>query len=152
MGAEPTRLTGAAGEVPAPVGAITAGDDVDLMGDRAPGQNAGRHIENLARRVRLEIGRRHRADGALAEAPRRGGIGLRHFLQHLHEDLGRHLGAAKALRQQRAIKPVFDQGGNHGRRETPRPLDLVGLALDQRRQRPRALDQAETGKLVHAFP
>ena len=51
-----------------------------------------------------------------------------------------------------AIKPVLDQGGNHRLGQTPGPLDLVGLARDQRRQRSRALDQSETGRLVHAFP
>ena len=44
------------------------------------------------------------------------------------------------------VKPVFDQGGNHRRGQPPRPLDLVGLARDQRRQRLGALDQAETGE------
>ena len=62
---------------------------------------------------------------------------------------GRRLGAAEALRQQHPVKPVLDQGGNHRRGQAPRPLDLVGLARDQRRQRLRALDQSEAGKLVH---
>ena len=31
-----------------------------------------------------------------------------------------------------AIKPVLDQRGDHGWRQPPRPLDLVGLARDQR--------------------
>jgi len=92
------------------------------------------------------------ADGTLAEAPCRRGVGLGHFLEHLHEDFGRRLGAADALRQQHPIKPVLDQRGNHRLGETPGPLDLVGLPRDQRRQRPRALDQSETGGLVHAFP
>jgi len=83
------------------------------MGDGAPGEDAGRRIENLVRRVGVEIGRRHGADRALAEAPRRGGVGLCHFFQHLHEDFRRGLGAAAAFRQQHAIKPVLDQGGNH---------------------------------------
>jgi hypothetical protein len=71
------------------------------------------------------------------------------FLQHLHEDFGRRLGAADALRQQHPIKPVLDQRGHDRLRETPRPLDLIGLPRDQRRQRARALDQSETGRLVH---
>ncbi len=54
---------------------------------------------------------------------------------------GRRLGAAEALRQQRPVEPVLDQGGHHRRGQPPRPLDLVGLARDQRRQRARALDQ-----------
>jgi hypothetical protein len=48
------------------------------------------------------------------------------------------------------IEPVLDQAGNHRLGEPPGPLDLIGLAGDQRRQCPRALDQSETGKLVHA--
>jgi hypothetical protein len=56
------------------------------------------------------------------------------------------------LRQQHAVKPVFDQGGDHGLGETPGPFDLVGLARDQGRQRAGAFDKAETGKFVHAFP
>ena len=122
-----------------------------LARDRAPGQDAAGRIENLARGIGIEIGRDHGADAALAEAPRRRGVGLRHFLEHLHEDFGRRLGATGALRQQHAIKPVLDQGGNHRLGETPGPLDLIGLPRDQRRQRSRALDQSETGKLVHAF-
>jgi hypothetical protein len=122
------------------------------VGDRTPGQNAGRRIENLVRGVGIEIGRGHGADAALAETPCRRGVGLRHFLQHLHEDFGRRLGATQALRQQHPIKPVLDQGRHHRLGETPRPLDLIGLARDQRRKRSRALDEAETGKFVHAFP
>jgi hypothetical protein len=111
-----------------------------LVGDCAPGKDVGRLAENLVRHVRVEIGRRHGAHGALTEAPRRGGIGLCDLLQHLHEDFRRNLGATDALRQQRAIKPVLDQGGNHRLGETARPLDLVGLARDQGRQRLCALD------------
>ena len=152
MGAEPARLTRAAGEIPARGGAVAAGNGLHLVGDRAPGEDAGRPLKISLRRVGVEIGRGHGADRALAEAPGGRGIGLGHFLEHLHEDLGRRLGAAEALRQQRAIEPVLDQGGNHRLGEPPRPLDLVGLLRDQRRQRPRALDQSEAGKLVHAFP
>ncbi len=133
MGAEPARLTGAAGEVPARGGAITAGNRLHLVGDRAPGENAGWCIENLVRRFGFEIGRRHGADRTLAQAPRRGGVGFCNFLQHLHEDFRRRLGATEALRQQHA-------------------LDLIGLACDQRLKRSRALDEAEAGKFVHAFP
>jgi len=46
------------------------------------------------------------------------------------------------LRQQHAIEPVLDQGGNHRLGEPPCPLDLIGLPRDQRRQRLRALDEA----------
>ena len=110
MRAEPARLTAAAGKIPARGGAITAGHDLHFVVDRAPGEDAGWGGKNLARRVGIEIGCRHGADGALAKAPRRGGVGLRHLLQHLHEDFGRRLGAADALRQEHAIKPVLDQG------------------------------------------
>ena len=122
------------------------------MIDRAPGQDAGRDVENLVGGFGVEIGRDHGADAALAEAPRGRGIGLGDLLLHLHEDLERRLGAAEAFRQQRAIKPVLEQRGNHGLGEAPRPLDLVGLARDQRLQRPRPLDEVETGNLVHVFP
>jgi hypothetical protein len=56
------------------------------------------------------------------------------------------------LRQQGTIKPVLDQGGNHWLSETPRPLDLVGLARDQGCQRLGALNETEAGKFVHTFP
>ena len=88
MRAEPARLAGAAGEIPAPGGPIAAGNDMRLAGDRAPGEDAVGRAENLARRVGIEIGRDHGADAALAEAPRRRGVGLRHLLEHLHEDSG----------------------------------------------------------------
>ena len=78
--------------------------------------------------------------------------GLGYFLQHLHEDFGRRLGAPDALRQKHPVKPVVDQRGNHRMRQPPGPLNLVGLPCDQRRQRSRAVDQSETGKLIHAFP
>jgi len=65
-----------------------------------------------------------------------------HFLQHLHEDFGRRLGATQLCGAARD-KAVLDQGGNHRLGETPRPLDLIGLACDQRLKRSRALDQAE---------
>ncbi len=152
MGPQPARLPGAGGKVPARTGPVAAGHDLHFMGDRAPGQDAGRDIENLVGRIGIEIGRRHGADAALAEAPRRGGVGLGDFLLHLHERFERRLGAAKTFGQQRAIKLVLDQGLRHGRRQAPRPLDLVGIARDQRRKRPRTLDEVETGMLGHALP
>lgn len=39
------------------------------MRDRAPGQDAGRRIEDLLRNVVIERGRDYRADAALAETP-----------------------------------------------------------------------------------
>ena len=80
MGAEPARLTGAAGEIPARGGTIAAGNDLHLVGDRAPGEDAVRCAENFSGRLGIEISRRHGADGALAEAPCRRGVGLRYFL------------------------------------------------------------------------
>jgi len=122
------------------------------MGDRAPGEDSRRRVENLAGNVGVEIGRRHRADAALAEAPGGRGVGLRHLLLHLHEHIQRRLGAAEALRQQRPVKAVLDQAGNHGCGEAARALDLVGFPRDQRRQRAARSISPETGKLVHAFP
>ena len=145
MGAEPARLAQAGGKIPARIGAIAAGNHLHLVRDRAPGQDAGRRIEDLVRGVGIEIGRDHGADGALAEAPGGRGVGFCDFLQDLHEDFRRGLVAADALRQQHAVKPVLDQGGDHGLREPPRPLDLVGLPRDQRLQRAGALDESETG-------
>jgi hypothetical protein len=152
MGAEPVRLTGAAGEVPAAIGAIAARHHLHLTGNRTPGQDVGRRTKYFARRIGIEIGRGHGADAALAEAPCCRGVGLRHFLEHLHEHFERRFGAARAFRQQGAIQPVLDQAGNHRWCQTPRPFDLVGLARDHWRQRSRTLDQVDTGKLVHAFP
>jgi hypothetical protein len=103
-----------------------------LVADRAPGEDAGRRVENLVGDVGVEIGRRHGANAALAEAPGGGGVGLRHLLLHLHEHFQRRLSAAQALWQQRAIKPIVDQRGNHGLGEPPRALDLVGLARNER--------------------
>src|SRR5262249_7174123 len=116
---------------------------------RAPGQDAGRRVENLVRRIRLQIGGGHGANRALAEAPRRRGIGFRDLLLHLHEDVERGLRAAKRLRQQRPIKPVLDQGFRDGRRQPPGPLDLVSLARDQGLKRAGALDETKGGGLVH---
>ena len=79
------------------------------MIDRAPGQNAGRDIEDFVGGVGIEIGRGHGADAALAKAPRGRGISLGDFLLHLHERFQRSFEAAKTLRQQRAVKPVLDQ-------------------------------------------
>ena len=152
MGAEPARLPGARGKIPARAGLVAAGDRLHLMIDRTPGQDAGRGVENLVGGIGIEIGRRHGADAALAEAPRGRGVGLGDFLLHLHEGFQRRLAAAEALRQQRAIKPVFDQGRGYGRRQPPRPLDFVGVARDQGLQRSRALDQINAGMLVHALP
>ena len=42
MGAEPARLPGAAGKIPARAGPVAAGNHLHLMVDRAPGENAGR--------------------------------------------------------------------------------------------------------------
>ena len=64
--------------------------------------------------------------------------------------LDRRFRAAERFRQQRAIKAVVDQAADDRLRQPPRPLDLVGLARDQRRERPRALDEIEAGELVHA--
>jgi len=111
-----------------------------LVGDGAPGQNAGRDVEDLVGRLRLEIGRGHRADAALAEAPRGGGVSFCDLFLHLHEDAERRLAAAETFWQQRAIKPVLDQRRDHRPGQPPRPLDLVGLAHDQGRKRPRMLD------------
>ena len=152
MGAEPARLPRTAGKVPARAGLVAAGHHLHFMVDRAPGENAGRDVEDFVGGIGIEIGRGHGADAALAEAPRRGGIGLGDLLLHLHEGFERHLAAAEALRQQRAIEPVLDQRRGHRRRQAPRPLDLVGVARDQRLQRSRALDQVEAGRLVHALP
>src|SRR5690349_19935314 len=105
------------------------------MRDRAPGKNARRRVEDLIGGVRLKIGRRHGADGALAETPGGGGVSLRNLLLHLHEYLGRHLVATNALRQQRPVQPVLDQRRRHLWRQRP--------------QRAGALDQIEAGKLVH---
>jgi hypothetical protein len=112
-------------------------------------EDAGRRVEDLIARIRLEIGRRHGANGALAETPGGGGIRLRDLLLHLHEHFQRHLVAADALRQQRPVQPVLDQRRRHLWRQPPRPFDLVGFARDQRLQRAGALDQIEAGKLVH---
>ena len=120
------------------------------MRDRAPGEDAGRRVEDLLRGVVVERGRDHRADAALAEAPGGGGIRLRDLLQHLHEGFRRRFGAAEALRQQRAIEPVLDQRGDDGRRQPPRPLDLVGLARDQRRDGAGPFDQTNAGSCVHS--
>ena len=152
MGAEPARLPRAGGKIPARAGLVAAGNRLHFMVDRAPGQNAGRDVEDFVGGVGIEIGRGHGADAALAEAPRGRGIGLGDLLLHLHEGFERRLGAAETLRQQRAIKPVLDQRLRHRRRQPPRPLDLVGFARDQGRQRARALDEVEAGMLVHAFP
>ena len=97
MGAEPARLPRAGGEIPARVGHVAAGNHLHLVGDRAPGQDAGRDVEDLVGGVGIEIGRGHGADAALAEAPRGRGVGLGDLLLHLHEDFQRRLGAAKAL-------------------------------------------------------
>ena len=75
------------------------------MVDRAPGENAGRDVEDFVGGVGIEIGCGHGADAALAEAPRRGSIGLGDLLLHLHEGVERHLAATETLRQQRAISP-----------------------------------------------
>ena len=64
MGAEPARLPHAAGEIPARAGAVAAGHRLHLMRDRAPGEDAGRRIEDLVRRLGIEIGRGHRADAS----------------------------------------------------------------------------------------
>ena len=152
MGAEPARLPRAAGKIPARAGLVAAGDHLHFMVDRAPGEDAGRDIEDLVGGIGIEIGRGHGADAALAEAPGGGRIGLGDFLLHLHESFERQFGAAEALRQQRPVKPVLDQGRGHIRRQPPRPLDLVGVARDQRLQRARALDEVEAGMLVHALP
>ena len=152
MGAEPARLPRAGGKVPARAGLVAAGNHLHFMVDRAPGQDAGRDVEDLVGGIGIEIGRGHGADAALAEAPGGGGIGLGDFLLHLHEGFERRFRAAEALRQQRTIKPVLDQGRGHRRRQPPRPLDLVGVARDQGLQRSRALDEVEAGRLVHARP
>ncbi len=152
MRAEPARLARAGGKFPARIGEVTAGHRLHFMRDRAPGEDAGRHVENLVGRIAVEIGRRHGADRALAKAPRRRGVGLGNFLLHLHEDFERRFGSAQALRQQRAIKSVLDQGGNHRLGQAPRPFDLVSLPRDQRIERPRTFDELETGALAHVFP
>ena len=152
MGAEPARLPRAGGEIPARAGLVAARNRLHFMVDRAPGQNAGRDVEDFVGGVGIEIGRGHGADAALAKAPRGRGVGLGDFLLHLHERFQRSLDAAKTLRQQRAVKPVLDQRLRHRRRQPPRPLDLVGVAHDQGRQRSRTLDQVEAGMLVHALP
>ncbi len=122
------------------------------MRDRAPGENAGCGIENLVGGIGLEIGRGHGADAALAKAPCGRGIGLGDLLLHLHEGFKRRLTTAEALRQQRAIKSVFDQGGGDGRRQASCPLDFVGVARDQGLKRSRAFDQIDAGMLGHALP
>ena len=133
MGAEPARLPRAAGEIPARGGAIAAGHDLDLVGDRAPGQDAVGRAENLARRIGIEIGRRHGADTALAEAPGGGGVGLGDFLEHLHEDFGRRLGAADALRQQRR---------GRARSRSGRKPPAASAAASARFRRPRSRSAA----------
>ena len=47
MGAEPARLPGAGGKVPARAGLVAARNRLHFMVDRAPGQNAGRDVEDL---------------------------------------------------------------------------------------------------------
>jgi hypothetical protein len=64
--------------------------------NHAPGEAAGRDIEYLVGGIGIEIGGCHGADAALAEAPRRGGVGLGDFLLHLHERFRRDLQAAEA--------------------------------------------------------
>ena len=78
-------LPRAAGKIPARAGLVAAWNRLHFMVDRAPGQNAGRDVEDLVGRVGIEIGRGHGADAALAEAPRGRGVGLGDFLLHLHE-------------------------------------------------------------------
>ena len=151
MGAEPARLPRAGGEIPARAGFVAARNRLHFMIDRAPGQNAGRDVEDFVGGIGIEIGRGHGADAALAKAPRGRGIRLGDLFLHLHESFQRSLGAAKTLRQQRAIKPVLDQRLGHRRRQPPRPLDLVGFARDQGRQRACTLDEVEAGMLTHAF-
>jgi hypothetical protein len=152
MGAEPACLPRTGGKIPARAGLVAARNRLHFMIDRTPGQDAGCDVEDFVGGLGIEIGRRHRADAALAEAPRGRGIRLGDFLLHLHESFERHLGAAKALRQQRTVKPVLDQRLCHRRRQPPRPLDLVGFARDQGRQRFGARHQVEAGMPVHAFP
>src|SRR5579862_1035611 len=104
MGAEPARLATTTRKRPAPGRAIAAIDRLHLARRRAPGENAGIGIEDLARAVMVEIGRDHGADAALAEAPGGARIGLGDLLDHSHEDVRRDLGAADALRQEQAIE------------------------------------------------
>ena len=152
MRAKPARLPRAGGKVPARAGPVAAGNGVDFMGDRAPGQDPGRRVENFAGGIGVEVGRGHRADAALPKAPGGGGVGLGDLLLHLHEDFERRLRPPEALRQQNPVQPVLDQGGGHRGRQAPRALDLIGLARDQGLQCPGALDEIQTGMLAHSSP
>ena len=111
MGAEPVRLARAAGEIPA------RGDRDSRRGRPAPSlaiAPQARMSLGLSKiscaTSRIEIGRRHGADRALAEAPGRGGIGLGDFLQHLHENHRRRFGAADVFAAAASDKARFRSG------------------------------------------
>src|SRR5688572_23502223 len=109
MRADPFGLAHTACELPTSCCAIAARHSLDLAADRAPGENAVGLSEHLVRNVLVEIGRDHRADATLTEAPCGAGVSLRHLLEHLHERLERRLRTAKRLRQQRSVETVVDQ-------------------------------------------
>ena len=72
MGAEPACLPGAAGEVPAAMGAITTGYDLNLTRDRAPGEDAVRSVRKSRCAVLgVEIGRGHGADRCIGQGTTR---------------------------------------------------------------------------------
>src|SRR5260370_32929371 len=94
MATQPSRVVATAGKAPGRGDPVAALDDSRLAGPRAPGEDAARSAKDLLGGGRIEIGRGHRAAGALVQAPRRTGVALGDFLDDPELGCGREFGAA----------------------------------------------------------
>ena len=143
---QPGRIMAAARKAPGRGHPVAALDDSRLAGPRPPGEDAARSAKDLLCRGRIEIGRGHRAAGALVEAPRRTGIALGDFLDDPDIGRGQKLGAAQRARQQHAEEAALDhrrddrlgqfalaldlgRGGGELGNKGPRPFEIFGARI-----------------------
>jgi len=141
VGAEPRGVPAAAREAPPaadPVAAVRR--DRARARPRPPDEDRARIVaEDLARHVRAQVGRDHRAPRRLAEAPRRARVGLCDRLDDLHERDGIDLGAAERGGEQEAEQPGVVERRDDRLGEPALPVGLVRGRGDRGRQAPRRL-------------